>query len=255
MFNLVDLTGKKIIVTGASQGIGKDTAIMLSQLGAQLVLVARNEEQLKCTLSKLEGGNHSYYILDLNVLDDIEPCVKRIIKDIGAVDGLVYGAGINKDRPLQLFKPDIVNNVINVNLTAFIECVRCLSKKNRFNVGMRIVGISSVSAMKGAKAHLAYSASKAGMIGAVRCMALELAEKGICVNAVAPGMIQTAMYDKYLDGNGGVEGAPNQGLLRRQYLGIGKTSDVASAISFLISPAARFITGICLPVDGGLTSN
>lgn len=255
MFNLVDLTGKRIIITGASQGIGRDTAIMLSRLGASLVLIARNEDKLKETLSNLEGEGHSYYSLDISVLNDIEKCVKEIVSNEGCIDGLVYAAGINLDRPLQLFKPSIVNEVLSVNLNGFIEFVRCISKKNRFNRDMRIVAVSSTSALKGAKAHLAYSASKAGLNGAVRCMAIELAEKGICVNSVAPGMIHTDMYKKYLEGNGGVEGASNQGLLRRQYLGIGKTTDVASAISFLVSPAARFITGICLPVDGGLTSN
>ena len=86
-------------------------------------------------------------------------------------------------------------------------------------------------------------------------MARELSEKGICVNTVAPGMIRTDMYYKYLEGNGGIEGNSNRGLLSRQYLGIGESQDVAAAIAFLLSESSRFITGICLPVDGGLTTN
>lgn len=257
MFQLVDLTSKKIVVTGASQGIGRDTAVMLSKLGAQIALVARSEEKLKETLCLLEGKGHKYYILDINELTNIEGCVKEIVKDFGTLDGLVYAAGINLDRPLQLFKPDVVSNVLDVNLGGFIEFIRCMTNKKHFNIdfGMRIVGVSSTSALKGTKAHIAYSASKAGMNGAIRCLAIELAEKNICVNAVAPGMIRTAMYEKYLEGNGGVDGATNKRLLRRQYLGIGEPVDVASAIAFLLSPAARFITGICLPIDGGATSN
>ena len=255
MFNLVDLTGKKIVLTGASQGIGRDTAIMLSKLGAKMVLIARNEAKLQETLSMLEGEGHQYYLLDINELGNIEACIKNIVNDVGPVDGLVYAAGINNDRPLQLFKPDVVSNVLNVNLGGFIEIIRCLTKKKNFNSGMRIVGVSSTSAIKGTKAHVAYSASKAGMDGAVRCLAKELSEKGICVNTVAPGMIRTAMYYKYLDGNGGVEGNLNKGLLSRQYLGIGEAQDVAAAIAFLLSESARFITGISLPVDGGLTTN
>ena len=253
MFNLIDLTGKKIVLTGASQGIGRDTAIMLSKLGAQMILIARNEEKLKDVILNLEGEGHKYYLLDINRLDDIEKCVKKIVEDFGPIDGLVYCAGVTNDRPLNLFKPEIVDNVLRVNLIGFTEFVRCLTKKNRYNRGMRIVGISSTAGLRGSKAHLAYSASKAGMNGAIKCMAVELAAKGITANTVAPGMINTDMYKKFLTDNG-VDSAANIGLLARQYLGIGTTEDVASVIAFLLSSASKFITGICIPVDGGLTS-
>ena len=138
-------------------------------------------------------------------------------------------------------------------LIGFIEFVRCLTKKNRYNTGMRIIGISSTAGLRGSKAHLAYSASKAGMNGAMRCMAVELAAKGITANTIAPGMIDTDMYKKFLNDNG-YESQANIGLLARQYLGIGKTDDVAAVIAFLLAPVSRFITGVCIPVDGGLTS-
>ena len=255
MFNLVDLTGKNVVVVGASQGIGRDTAIMLSKLGAKVIAIARSEVKLKETISMLEGSSHRYYCLDVNDLESIEECAKLIVDENGAVDGMVYSAGITNDRPLNLFKPEVVDQVLKVNLGGFIEFTRCLTKRKRFNSGMRIVGISSTAGLRGSKAHLAYSASKAGMNGAMRCMAIELAEKGIGVNTVAPGMIATSMYEKYLEGNGGVDGAANLGLLARQYMGIGKTDDVAAAIAFLLSPVSRFITGVCLPIDGGLVSN
>lgn len=255
MFNLVDLTDKRIIVAGASQGIGRDTAIMLSRLGAKVIAVARNEEKLKETVSMLEGDGHSWRSLDLADLSSIETCVKSIVDEYGALDGLVYCSGVTDDRPLQFLKPDIVNSILDVNMNGFIEMVRCLTKRKRFNPGMRIVGVSSTAGLRGSKAHLAYAASKAGMNGAMRCMAIELADKGIGVNTVAPGMIATAMYDKFIESNGGVNSGANLGLLARQYMGIGKTEDVASAIAFLLSPAASFITGVCLPVDGGFVSN
>ena len=251
MFNLVDLTGKKIVLTGASQGIGRDTAIMLSKLGAQMILIARNEEKLKDVILNLEGEGHKYYLLDINQLDDIEKCVKKIVEDFGPIDGLVYCAGIGTSRPLNFFKHDIIESVLNINLLGFIEFIRCISKKKRFNEGMRIVGISSIASLRGDKTHTAYSASKAGMDGAVRCLAKELADKNICINTVAPAMIKTAMYEGYLNSNGEES---NVELLKKQYLGLGETKDVAAAISFLMSPAAKFITGICLPVDGGYTS-
>lgn len=254
MLRLIDLSNKKIIVTGASQGIGRDTAIMLSKLGAKIIVVARNEEKLKETISMMDGDGHKYCCLDLSDVISIEECVKSIVKENGAMDGLVYCAGITDDRPLNLLKPDVVANLFNINLQGFIEIVRCLTKKKNFNVGMRIVCVSSVSALIASKAHMAYSASKAGMNGAVRCMALELAPKGIAVNSVAPGLIMTEMVEKFLDNNGGIDGEFAKANLVRQYLGMGKTDDVAATISFLMSPAARFITGVCVPIDGGLTS-
>lgn len=254
MKQIIDLTGKKIIVVGASQGIGQQTAITLSTVGAELILIARNADNLNKTKSLLSGEGHICKPFDIGQIDEIEPLIKGIVKESGKIDGLVYCAGITNDRPLTMFKPELVEEVLRVNLCGFIEMVRAATKKNRFNEGMRIVGISSTSALKGAKAHMAYSASKAGMDGAVRAMAVELAEKGICINTVAPGMIHTSMYEKYLEGNGGAEGSANLGLLGRQYLGIGRTEDVANTIAFLISPASRFITGVTLPVDGGLTS-
>lgn len=250
--NLIDLTNKKIIVVGASQGIGQGTAILLSKLGGQLILIARNEDKLRATLELLDGANHNYYVMDVENLDDIESTIKQIVKDLGPVDGLVYCAGISTSRPLQFFKPDIVRRVLDINLNGFIEIVRCLTKKNRFNPGMRIVGISSIASIQGDKTHTIYAASKAALDSAVKCMAKELADKNICVNTVAPAFIKTAMYDSYINHNG--QEAVEK-ILNRQYLGLGYVEDVANAIAFLISPAARFITGICLPVDGGATTN
>lgn len=254
MFNLVDLTGKRIIVTGASQGIGRDTAILLSKLGATLILIARNEDKLKDTLANLEGEGHAYYILDISILTDIELCVNKIISENGAIDGLVYCAGIGLSRPLNLFKPEIVQRVMTVNFNGFIEFVRCCSKKKNYNVGMRIVGISSIAAFIGDKTHTIYSASKAAMDGAVRCLAKELAEKKIGINTVAPAMINTEMYQAYVSKNGEDSDA-HKAIIDRQYLGIGETFDVAAGIAFLLSSSSKFITGVCLPIDGGATSN
>lgn len=254
MYHLVDLTDRRIIVTGASSGIGKQTAITLSRLGAKLVLIARREDKLRQTLSALEGEGHSYYCADLSDTDSIEELIRRIVLEQGKLDGMVYAAGMSMSLPLQQFKPEKLRNLFDINYFGFIECTRQICKRGRFNEGMRIVGISSVASFSGDKAHLAYSGSKAAMDSSVRCIAKEVADKGICVNTVAPAMTATEMYEQYLV-KYGEESGSHQDLLKRQYLGIAKPDDVANAVAFLISPAARFITGITLPVDGGFTTN
>lgn len=255
MYPLIDLTGRHIIITGASRGIGRETAILFSKLDAKLTLIARNEEGLNETLGLLEGEGHTHRAFDLSNLEGIDSLTKDITSELGPADGLAYCAGITNDRPFHMVKPDSLEAVLRVNLKAFIETVRCLSRKGRFNPGFRIAAVSSIASLVGKEAHLSYSVSKAGINEAVRCMARELSDKGICVNAVLPGMIDTDMYRKYLDDNGGADSPVNKALLRRQYLGIGRPLDVAMALAFLISPAAKYITGISMPVDGGFTSN
>ena len=118
---------------------------------------------------------------------------------------------------------------------------------------LRHVGISSCASLRGDKSKTAYSASKAAMDSAIRCIAKEMADRGICINSVAPSMTATELYGHYLE-KYGEDSETNQDLLKRQYLGIAETTDIANAVAFLISPAAKYITGITLPVDGGLTT-
>lgn len=253
MYNLIDLTNRKIIVTGASSGIGKQTAITLSRLGAKIVLIARREEQLRQTMQELDGEGHSYYLADLSLTEEIEGLVKRIVKDQGALDGMIYAAGISIAQPFVMLDSEKVERLFRVNFFGFYEFSRQISKKHRYNPGMRIVGVSSSASMIGDKGQTAYSATKAAMNGAMRGIAHELCDRGICINTVAPGMTATEMYKAYV-GRYGADGESNQTLLKRQYLGIAETEDIANAIAFLVSPAARFITGVTLPVDGGYTS-
>ncbi len=253
MFNLIDLTEKKIIVIGASSGIGKQTAVTLSRLGAKVILVARREDKLMETMNLLEGEGHGVHSFDTQKLDEIEEHIKQIVTEFGPVDGMVYSAGIGTAIPLLQTKPEKLQNVFEVNLFGFIEVVRQLCRKGRFNPGMRIVGISSCASLRGDKSKTAYSASKAAMDSAIRCIAKEMADRGICINSVAPSMTATELYGHYLE-KYGEDSDTNQELLKRQYLGIAQTQDIANAVAFLISPAAKFITGITLPVDGGLTT-
>lgn len=250
---LIDLTDRRILVVGASAGIGKQTAITLSRVGAKISLVARNEEKLKAALTDLEGDGHDYFVADVSEVAAIEALIKEIVAKNGPLDGLVYSAGVGTALPLMQSKPEKVQDTFNVNFFGFFETVRQVARKGRFNSGMRIVGVSSCASLRGDKSKAIYSSSKAAMDSAVRCMAKELAEKGICINTVAPSMTATELYNRYVE-KYGEDSETNKELLTRQYLGIAQPQDIANAIAFLISPAARFITGITMPVDGGLTT-
>lgn len=253
MNNLADVSGKRVLVTGASAGIGRQTAITLSALGAKVTLVGRNEQTLAETLSLLAGDGNRSYVADLGEIETIEPLVKRMVASDGAFDGLAHCAGISYIMPLPMFQHRILHEMMRVNFYAFFELVRVLTKKGRFNPGMSIVGVSSTAAVCGSVAQSGYSASKAAMEGAVRSMAKELADKQIRVNCVRPGLIHTAKYDHWLLALG-ENLAPVEENLRRQYLGMGEPEDVAALIAFLLSDTAKFITGAQYSVDGGVTS-
>ncbi len=250
MYDLVNLNNKQIIVTGASSGIGKETVKLLDRLGAKTILIARREEKLKNVISDLQNNESCYYSTDLSQLDVIEELVKRIVSEHGPLDGFVHSAGVSSSRPLKTIKPDVLHKVMAINFYSFVEFVRCISVKKRFSEnGCNIVGISSVASMRGNSSKTAYSASKAAMDAAVRCMAKELANKKFRVNTVAPGLIETDMYNAFLDK--GESSKDAERVMAKQYLGVGKPIDVANLTAFLLSDASCFITGATIGVEGG----
>lgn len=250
MFNLIDLSQQRILVTGASAGIGRQIAITLGQLGASVVLVARSKERLLDVISEMEGTGHSYYVADLAQIEMIAPLVKRMVADGGPFDGFVHSAGCAISCSLQQSHAERLHGIMQINFYAFYELVRTLSRKGNYGPSMSVVGISSVASALGTSALSAYSATKGAMDSTVRALALELHKKHIRVNSVRPSMIDTEMYHAICHIREEIE----QELLQRQYLGIGTTIDVANAVAFLLSAASRYITGITLPVDGGHTS-
>lgn len=253
MINPLDMTGKHILVSGASSGIGRETSILLSKLGARLTLLARREEQLKETLCMLDGDGHTYCSFDLSKIDDIEAMIKSLVQSHGAFDGFVHSAGISSYRPLAQMKKVAIEKVMDINYYSFVELIRCITKRNQFNEWLSIVGISSISSIVGNQSKTAYCASKAAMDASIRCMAKELSTKKIRVNSVTPGLVKTEFFETFQDK--GTDSEDAKAILRRQYLGVCESTDIANAIAFLLSSASRMITGSTIIVDGGRLSS
>lgn len=255
MNDYYQMTGKHFLVTGATSGIGKETAIILSQLGAKVAIVGRREKKLQETLSSMQGTGHSMHAIDVSEINVLEEKIKAIVKETGAFDGFVHSAGIVKNLPIANFKYERLHEIMLTNFYSFYEITRVLCRKGRYNEGFSVVGVSSVAATHGAATQSAYGASKAAMNGAMRCLAKELGSKGIRFNTVLPAATNTEMYSTYMalkadmkDTDMKIEANP------RQYLGMNAPADVANAIIYLLSPLSGKITGVQLPVDGGYAS-
>lgn len=246
MNNAFDFTGKRILLDGSAMGIGKETAIFLSKLGAKVILIDLNEEQLKSTINELVGDGHDCVPFDLGNLDAIDAMVQSVVEQYGPLDGFVHCVGVRCRRPINLITPQVLNDVMRVNYGSFIEMTRCITKRNRFNPGLSIVAISSISAKTGGATVTAYAASKAAIDASVRCLARELAPKGIRLNTVMPGQVNTPAYAAMLESTGGKDV-----MMEKQYLGLADAQDIANMIAFLLSPNSRMTTGAAIPLDGG----
>jgi len=187
--------------------------------------------------------------IDFYQTELIEPFVKSNFSN-QLFTGLVYAAGIGGVRPLGLTKTNFLHSMMNANLYAFVEWVRCVCKKNKFQEGGSVVAVSSVSSIKGLKSKIAYSASKAALDAAVRGMAAELAERKITVNSILKGWVKADMQHDFIQDNMALS---NNSDLAKQMLGVIDNADLAKLIVFLLSDNARFITGTNMLLDGGYT--
>lgn len=251
MINPMDLTDKHILVMGASSGMGRETSIFLSQLGAKISMVARRGNLLQEMMNQLEGAGHACFPYDLMNRDGLKALIDEIVVHQGKLDGLVYCAGVGALYPLKHLNPERVDQMMNVNVLSFVETMRHLSNRKNHNSKVSVVAISSVLGQSGEPAKAVYCMSKAGLDNVARALAKELVSSGFRVNTVVPGYIQTDMLDKHQEKGGVID---NQVFVQKQYLGLGQPRDVANAIAFLMSDAARLITGTQMVVDGGYLS-
>ena len=244
-YNPFSLQGKTILITGASSGIGAETAVECSRLGATIVLTGRNEERLQSVLSRLDisfSQSHRYLVADLTSEEEIA----SLIEQLGPVDGLVNNAGTNRIKPVGFIKPDDLNYVFQNNTYSSVLLTKMLLKKKKLGRNSSIVFTSSVSAFFNAPGRALYAASKAALTAFMRSFAVELAEKGIRANAVHPGMVETKLIQETLSDEERVKDLKQYPLKR-----YGKPEEVAGAIIYLLSDASAWVTGTSLIIDGG----
>ena len=247
-FNPMSLQGRRILVTGASSGIGQATAVYASRLGAEIIVTGRDAGRLEQTLQELSGTGHRSSVFDLSELSEIGPWLKRLCAETGPLQGIAHCAGIQSTRPLQAIDPGFVDSILSSNLTASLLLAQAFRLKSCHSGPASLVYVSSSAALRTAPGNTVYAASKGGLIAATKGLGVELVRDGIRVNAVAPAMVDTPMAQNFRS----VLAEDNfQKVIAMHPLGFGRPEDVAAAICFLLADTARWITGSVLCVDGG----
>jgi NAD(P)-dependent dehydrogenase (short-subunit alcohol dehydrogenase family) len=247
-YNPFSLEGKKILITGASSGIGRAAAIECSKIGASVYITGRNIERLEETLSKMSGDDNHAIQADLTKSEDIQ----KIVSEIPVLDGCVNNAGIAKPLIVQFISNEALNEVFSINTFAPIILVQGIVRLKKIVNGGSIVFTSSISGlMCSAIGASLYSASKSAINGFIKGAALDLSAKGIRVNCVNPGMIDTNIFNEGQISKEQLEEDKKRYPLKRY----GKPEEVAYAIIYLLSDASKWMTGSNIVIDGGYTLN
>ena len=252
MINPMSLSGRRVLVTGASAGIGKATAKMLSDLGASVLLVARSQDRLTEVIASLSGEGHLSMSMDLSDLDAIPSWFLKVTQEFGPLDGLVHSAGIQLTMPLQGIKVADMDRMFRINFGSAVVLTQAFRKNNAHNNSRSgIIYISSVASVSGVPGNAVYAASKGALTSLTKSLALELSRQNIRVNTVVPALIQTDIANNLL---AKLPQKQREALIERHPLGLGQVKDVAHAVAFLLSDAGCWITGTSLFVDGGYTA-
>ena len=244
----MELAGKVALVTGAAQGIGKAIALLLARNGADVVVSDINLDKAQETANEIQGMGRRSVAIKVNVADlkDVEQMVKAIVEQFGRIDILVNNAGITRDRLVLRMTEEDWDAVLDVNLKGTFNCTKAVIRHMSKQKSGKIVSIASVSGEMGNPGQANYAASKAGVIGFTKTIAREFAGRGINVNAIAPGYIQTPMTDA-------VPEKAKEELKRMIPMErLGKPEDVAQGVLFLVSENSSYITGQVLNVNGGI---
>jgi len=242
-----------ILVTGAGSGIGRATALRMAQHGHRMILVDRQKEPLEAIHSELAGGGHLSLTADITDSEQVSKLFASIKTANLFLSGLVHCAGIHWLRPIQNTSAENLDEMLNSHLKSALLLLREALKQRLFcKEGASVVLVSSAAALQGGAGTFAYSVAKGGLISGARTAAVELARRGIRVNVILPGVVDTPQSRAFL------EQLPpeQQEAIRNDHpLGIGTPEDIAAAMDFLLGPDSRWITGTSLVVDGGLTAH
>lgn len=245
------LSSRVVLVTGASSGLGRAIALELSRQGCRIALVGRRLEELQNTLQQLEGSDHKCFVWDLNELDTLSDLVQMVARDMGSLDKLVHAAGLHITQPIRILDSEATRKLYNINVFAFMFLIKAFRNKRIPKNDPSVVVLSSVVGSVGQPAVSTYSGTKGAINSTIRSFALELANEGIRVNAVAPGVVVTEMTDQLRKKVGDQQ---FEKITDLHPLGLGRPEDVAYAVAFLLSREAQWITGTTLCVDGGYTA-
>jgi 3-oxoacyl-[acyl-carrier protein] reductase len=242
----VELNGQVALVTGGSRGIGRAIAEELAAAGARVAVVARDAARAEATAAELPGDGHHGFGTDVADAEAVNALLKQVEETMGSLDILVNNAGLTRDNLLMRLKDEDWDVVLDTNLKGAFHTLRAATRGMMKRRAGRVINITSVVGISGNKGQVNYAASKAGLIGLTKAAAKELGSRGILVNAVAPGYIETDMTAQL---------APEvrDALHTQITLGrLGRPEDIASVVRFLAGPGASYITGQVLVVDGGM---
>lgn len=249
VYNPMDLAGRRILVTGASSGIGRATAIVLSRLRAEVICCGRDPTRLDETVSRMVGNRHRIEAFDLDNTEQIDGWIKELARSTGPLYGLVHAAGVQSSMPITRVTPKHARTLLTTNVESALALARAFGSSDVCpGPDGSLVLISSVLASVGVRGRSVYAATKGAIEGLTPSLAIELAPRKVRVNCVSPSFVRTPMLgdmERFWTEQQRAE------VERLHPLGIGEPEDVAHCIAFLLGPCGRWITGTVLVVDGG----